>query len=42
MKAEDFDKKFDKGEDVTRYLDLRRSEDPSRNRSGSTWTFPSG
>jgi hypothetical protein len=25
MKAEEFDKKFDEGKDVTRYLDLSRS-----------------
>jgi len=28
MKAKDFDKKFDNGEDVTKYLDLSKAKRP--------------
>ena len=35
MKARDFDKKFDAGEDVTKYLDLTKAKRPATNRNGS-------
>ena len=35
MKAKEFDKKFDEGEDVSHYLDLSEAEDPRRNKRGS-------
>jgi biotin operon repressor len=30
MKANEFDKKFDKGEDISKYLDLSRASRPGR------------
>ena len=42
MKAKEFDKKFDAGQDITAYLDLSRRADPHRNRNASTSIFPYG
>jgi hypothetical protein len=34
MKAKEFDKKFDKGEDISKYLDLSRTSRPGRDQKG--------
>ena len=40
MKADEFDKKFDKGEDVTRYLDLSRMRKPVQEQKRVNVDFP--
>jgi hypothetical protein len=40
MKAEEFDKKFDAGEDVTRYLDLSRARKPVQVQKRVNVDFP--
>jgi hypothetical protein len=40
MKASDFDKKFDKGENVTKYLDLSRVTKPGQEQKRVNVDFP--
>jgi len=40
MKAEDLDKKFDKGDDVTEFLDLARARRPGREHRRVNVDFP--
>ena len=40
MKAEEFDKKFDKGEDVTKYLDFSKARRPGREQRRVNVDFP--
>jgi len=40
MKASNFDKKFDKGEDITRYLDLSRATKPGQEQKRVNVDFP--
>jgi len=40
MKAEEFDKKFDDGKDVTRYLDLSRTRRPVQEQKRVNVDFP--
>jgi hypothetical protein len=40
MKASNFDKKFDKGEDVTNYLDLSRATKPGQEQKRVNVDFP--
>lgn len=40
MKAEDFDKKFDDGEDVSEFLDFSKSERPDQNQKRVNVDFP--
>ena len=40
MKAEDFDKKFDNGEDVSEFLDFSKSERPEQNQKRVNVDFP--
>jgi hypothetical protein len=40
MKARDLDKKFDAGEDVTRYLDLTRARRPGHEQKRVNVDFP--
>jgi hypothetical protein len=40
MKASDFDKKFDKGEDITTYLDLSRATKPGQEQKRVNVDFP--
>ena len=40
VKAKDFDKKFDAGEDVTKYLDLTRARRPGHDQRRVTVDFP--
>jgi macrodomain Ter protein organizer (MatP/YcbG family) len=40
MKASDFDKKFDKGEDITEYLDLSRATKPGQEQKRVNVDFP--
>jgi macrodomain Ter protein organizer (MatP/YcbG family) len=40
MKASDFDKKFDKGEDITKYLDLSRATKPGQEQKRVNVDFP--
>ena len=40
MKAKDFDKKFDNGEDVTKYLDLSKSKRPGQAQKRVNVDFP--
>lgn len=40
MKAEDFDKKFDDGEDVSEFLDFSKSERPGQNQKRVNVDFP--
>ncbi len=40
MKAEDFDKKFDEGEDITEYLDLEEVERPGQKQRRVNVDFP--
>lgn len=42
MKAEEFDARFDQGEDVTGNLNLAKARVPDLNNAGSTSTFPHG
>ena len=40
MKAEEFDKKFDNGEDVTKYLDFSKAKRPGRKQKKVNVDFP--
>ena len=40
MKAKEFDRKFDEGEDVTRYLDLHKIPKPVREQKRVNVDFP--
>jgi hypothetical protein len=40
MKAGTFDKKFDKGEDITKYLDLSRATKPGQEQKRVNVDFP--
>ena len=40
MKASNFDKKFDKGEDITKYLDLSRATKPGQEQKRVNVDFP--
>ena len=40
MKASNFDKKFDKGEDITKYLDLSRAIKPGQEQKRVNVDFP--
>jgi hypothetical protein len=40
MKAKEFDRKFDEGEDVTRYLDLRKTRRPVQEQKRVNVDFP--
>ena len=40
MKAEEFDKKFDAGEDVTKYLDTSRARRPGQEQKRVNVDFP--
>lgn len=40
MKAKDFDKAFDSGEDVTRFLDLSRARRPEQEQKRVNVDFP--
>ena len=40
MKAKEFDKKFDEGEDVSKYLDLSRARKPAQDQKRVNVDFP--
>ena len=40
MKAEEFDKKFDRGEDVTKHLDFSKAKRPGREQKRVNVDFP--
>ncbi len=40
MKAEEFDEKFDKGEDVSQYLDVPKARRPSQEQKRVNVDFP--
>jgi len=40
MKAEEFDKKFDRGGDITRYLDFSKARHPGREQRRVNVDFP--
>ena len=40
MKAEDLDKKFDSGEDITRFLDVTRAKRPGQDQKRVNVDFP--
>ena len=40
MKAEEFDKKFDRGEDITKYLDFPKARRPGREQRRVNVDFP--
>ena len=40
MKAKEFDRKFDKGEDVTQFLDMSKAERPSQEQRRVNVDFP--
>jgi hypothetical protein len=40
MKAEEFDKKFDEGEDVSRYLDISKARRPAQEQKRVNVDFP--
>jgi hypothetical protein len=40
MKAKEFDKKFDKGEDVSQYLDLTKARRPAQEQKRVNVDFP--
>ncbi len=40
MKAKDLDKKFDSGEDITRYLDLTKARRPAQEQKRVNVDFP--
>ena len=40
MKAEEFDRKFDSGEDITKYLDLSKARRPGREQKRVNVDFP--
>ena len=42
MKTKDFDKKFDKGEDITKYLDVSKRYSRNKNRKGLMLIFRNG
>jgi len=37
MKAKEFDKKFDSGENIVQYLELERTADLAKSREESMW-----
>lgn len=41
MKAKDFDRKFDKGEDITAYLDMSKARRPGQEQRRVNVDFPS-
>ena len=40
MKAKEFDRKFDKGEDVTQFLDMSQAERPAQEQRRANVDFP--
>ena len=40
MKAKDFDKKFESGEDITKYLDLSKAKRPGQEQKRVNVDFP--
>ena len=40
MKAEEFDKKFDDGEDITKYLDVSKAKRPGQEQKRVNVDFP--
>ena len=40
IKAKDFDKKFDKGEDITKYLDVSKGHRPEQEQKRVNVDFP--
>ncbi len=40
MKAKEFDKKFDNGEDISEFLDFSKSEKPGQNQKRVNVDFP--
>ena len=40
MKAKDFDKKFDKGKDISKYLDVSKSRRPEQEQKRVNVDFP--
>jgi macrodomain Ter protein organizer (MatP/YcbG family) len=40
MKSRDFDKKFDEGEDISRYLDMSRARRPAQEQKRVNVDFP--
>jgi hypothetical protein len=40
MKADEFDKKFDEGEDVTKYLDVSKAKRPGQEQKRVNVDFP--
>jgi len=40
MKAEEFDKKFDKGEDILQYLDIEKAKRPGQEQKRVNVDFP--
>lgn len=40
MKAKDIEKKFDKGEDITRYLDISKAKRPEQEQKRVNVDFP--
>lgn len=40
MKAKEFDRKFDKGEDVTQFLDMSKAERPAQEKRRVNVDFP--
>ena len=40
MKAHDFDKRFDNGEDITKYLDMSKARRPERQHKRVNVDFP--
>jgi hypothetical protein len=40
MKAEEFDKKFDEGEDITKYLDVSKARRPGQEQKRVNVDFP--
>ncbi|MEI8172162.1 MAG: CopG family transcriptional regulator [Deltaproteobacteria bacterium] len=40
MKAEEFDKKFDDGEEITQYLDVSKAQRPEREQKRVNVDFP--
>jgi macrodomain Ter protein organizer (MatP/YcbG family) len=40
MKAKEFDKKFDEGEDITKYLDVSKSRRPEQEQKRVNVDFP--
>jgi len=42
MKAKEFDKEFDSGEEITKYLDLSKARRPAQEQKRVNVDFPSG